>query len=115
MELERLSSDLSASSQIGPGDLEAIKAAGFRAIICNRPDGEAEGQPSFAEIRDAAAAIGIEARYVPVLASGVTEDNVSDFASAYRDLPRPALAYCRTGRRSATLWSRHVSQSKRDA
>ena len=106
MEIETLSPEFSISPQILPKDLAAIKSAGFRAIICNRPDSETPDQPAFAEIERAARTNGVEARYVPVDISGVTPDDVNDFAAALTDLPRPVLAYCRSGKRSAALWSR---------
>ena len=54
MELKRLTDTLSVSPQITVSDLPAIRAAGFRVIICNRPDGEGADQPTFAEIEAAA-------------------------------------------------------------
>jgi sulfide:quinone oxidoreductase len=41
--------------------------AGFRSIICNRPDGEGNDQPTFSEIEEAARAAGLEAYYMPVV------------------------------------------------
>ena len=105
MELKKITEKTTVSAQITPADLEAIKAAGIRAIICNRPDGEGADQPSFDEIAAAAEKVGIEARYVPVQSGMVRDEDVDAFAAALKDLPRPVLAYCRTGTRSATLWS----------
>ncbi len=105
MELHRITNDLTVSPQIAPGDVAALKAQGFRAIICNRPDGEGADQPTFDEINAAAQSAGIEARYVPVQSGMVTDADAQAFDTALRDLPGPVLAYCRTGTRSATLWS----------
>ena len=105
MDLKKITEKTTVSAQITPADLEAIKAAGIRAIICNRPDGEGADQPSFDEIAAAAEKVGIEARYVPVQSGMVRDEDVDAFAAALKDLPRPVLAYCRTGTRSATLWS----------
>ena len=35
----------------------------------------------------------------------VTDETAADFGAALTELPGPVLAYCRTGTRSATLWS----------
>lgn len=105
MELKRLSERLSVSSQITPKDLITAKEQGFRSIICNRPDGEGADQPTFQEIADAASAIGLETRYVPVIAGKVSDGDASTFDAAMSELPGPILGYCRTGTRSATLWS----------
>ncbi len=105
MDVRKISSRISVSPQIAADDVAALKAEGFRAIICNRPDGEGADQPSFEEIEAAARTAGIEARYVPVTSGIVKDDDVAAFGAALKDLPRPVLAYCRTGTRSATLWS----------
>ncbi len=112
MDLRKISPELTVSPQITVGDMAAIKDAGLRAIVCNRPDGEGADQPSFEEIEAAAQAVGIEARYVPVQAGMVGDDDVAAFADALKDLPRPLLAYCRTGTRSATLWSFHEAKRR---
>ena len=112
MELKKLSDKLFVSPQITADDMAAIKDAGFRAIICNRPDGEGADQPSFEEIGAAAKAAGIEARYVPVQSGMVRDEDVAAFGEALEDLQRPVLAYCRTGTRSATLWSFHESKKR---
>lgn len=105
MELKSLTPDLSVGPQISVADVAALGAAGFRSVICNRPDGEGADQPTFTEIAAAAAASGLEARYLPVVAGTVQDAQVAEFSRTLRDLPGPAAAYCRTGTRSATLWA----------
>lgn len=112
MELKKITDKVTVSSQVIADDMDAIKAEGIRAIICNRPDGEGVDQPSFDEIEAAAKAVGIEARYVPVQTGMVKDDDVTAFGEALKDIQRPVLAYCRTGTRSATLWSFHESKKR---
>ena len=66
MDPRRISDALSVSPQIGLDDLAAIAALGFRSVICNRPDGEAADQQTFEEVEAAAAAVGLQAAYLPV-------------------------------------------------
>ncbi len=40
MDIRPLTPDYAVSPQIDPGDLPAIKAAGYVMVIDNRPDGE---------------------------------------------------------------------------
>jgi len=112
MDLKKITEKTAVSPQITPQDMAAIKEAGFRAIICNRPDGEGADQPSFEEIEAAAKKVGLEAAYVPVTSGKVRDEDVESFGAALKDLPRPVLAYCRTGTRSATLWSLHESKKR---
>jgi sulfide:quinone oxidoreductase len=96
---------LSVSEQIVVADVAKIVAAGFKSIICNRPDGEGADQPTFAEIEAAANAAGVESVYQPIVSGKVGDDDAASFASLMDRLPKPVLAYCRTGTRSATIWS----------
>lgn len=112
MELKKITNKTWVSPQIAPEDMNAIKAAGIRAIICNRPDGEGADQPTFEEIEAAAKSAGIEALYVPVQSGMVRDEDVAAFSAALKELPRPVLAYCRSGTRSATLWSFHESKKR---
>lgn len=105
MDIKTLTAGLSVSPQIAPEDVAAIKAAGFRAIICNRPDGEGADQPTYQEIAKAAQDAGLEAAYLPIVSGKVRDEDAKAFDTALTELPGPVLAYCRTGTRSATLWS----------
>ncbi len=104
-EIRPISAKLSVSPQISIDDLQAIKDAGFRAIMCNRPDGEGADQPTFDEISEAAQKLGLETRYLPIISGKVSDEDAAQFGAALTELPGPVLAYCRTGTRSATLWS----------
>ncbi len=104
MNHRKLADTISVSEQIGTRDMPAIRDAGFRSIICNRPDGEGWGQPAFAEIEAAAGAAGLQAAYLPVVPGQMTASQVERFSALMRDLPGPVLAYCRSGARAAGLW-----------
>ena len=39
MEIKKLTAGLSVNPQVTVADMQAIKDAGFRSIMCNRPDG----------------------------------------------------------------------------
>jgi len=105
MDPKSLTTGLSVSAQITPADIKAIKDAGFRAILCNRPDGEGADQPTFDEVAKAAKKAGLEAAYLPIVSGKVTDEDALAFEKTLTELPGPVLAYCRTGTRSATLWS----------
>ena len=105
MPTKQITPNLSVSEQIQPEDIAALHAAGFRSIICNRPDGEGADQPSFPEIEAAATAAGMPAAYLPIVAGMVSDADALAFGALIDRLPKPILAFCRTGTRSATLWS----------
>ena len=105
MQPKRINANLSVSDQIMPEAVAAVAEAGFRSIICNRPDGEGADQPGFAEIEAAAKVAGLQAAYQPVISGKVTDSDAQAFGALFASLPKPVFAYCRTGTRSATLWS----------
>ena len=105
MEIKKLDDQLATSSQIAAGDLEAVAAAGYRAVLSNRPDGEAEGQPTAAEIAEAAKAAGLAFAHVPVIGSQISEQDIADFRQALDVLPRPVFGFCRTGTRTTMMWA----------
>lgn len=102
---KRLSTRLSVSPQVDPGELKVLADAGFRSIISNRLDGEEAGQPSWDETAEAARAAGLQARHIPVVTGAIDDADVARFRAALDELPRPVLAFCRTGTRSAALWA----------
>ena len=105
MELRRLNSQLAVAGQINPGDVPELAAEGIRAIICNRPDGEAPGQPKYEEIEKAAAANGIKIAYQPVVTTSISDEDAVTFGKLLEELPKPLLIYCRSGLRSTALWA----------
>ena len=105
MDIRTIAPDLSVSGQITAQDVGVIASQGFRSIVINRPDGEASDQPRHAEIVEAATRSGLSVRYLPVVSGNVTDADVAAFAEAMQALPAPALAFCRTGTRSTTLWA----------
>lgn len=102
---KKINGQISVAPQIRAEDLADIAQSGFRSVICNRPDGEGADQPTFEEIEAAATKFGLEARYLPIVAGKVGDDDAEAFGELLNKLPKPVLAYCRTGTRSATLWS----------
>lgn len=104
MELKRLSEDIAVAAQITAEDVGRLRELGFRSIVGNRPDGESAGQPSFEEIAAAARAMGLEACHIPVRSGMVADEDAEAFRVALEELPKPVVAYCRTGTRSAALW-----------
>lgn len=103
MDIRRLNERIAVASQLRPDDLPAVARAGYRAIISNRPDGEEQRQPSAEEIASAAARAGLGFAHVPVSAGAIGEAEVARMRDAFATLPKPVLAYCRSGARSMKL------------
>lgn len=100
-----LSGKLSVAGQICRDDLPAIAAAGFKSIVCNRPDGESPDQVGWHSLASAARQAGLAMAYLPVVSGRVTAEHGREFGALLDRLPAPVFAYCRSGMRSATLWA----------
>ena len=105
MQLRRLTNELAVAGQVNPSDVPGLAAQGIRAIICNRPDGEAPDQPAYAEMEKAAAANGIKIVYQPVVPTAISDADAETFGKLLDELPKPVLVYCRSGMRSTALWA----------
>jgi sulfide:quinone oxidoreductase len=105
MDARKLSEDFSVSPQVDVSEMGDVVQAGFQSILCNRPDGEEYGQPDFDDVAKAAEGAGLEVRTVPIVSGMVTPQAAQDFAQALEEMPKPILAYCRTGTRCTMLWS----------
>lgn len=104
MHFGKLSVRFHVAPQIGPDDLPAIAAGGFRTIINNRPDGEEAGQPLSSTIAGAAARFNIAYVHVPVVSGSITDKDIKMFKNACEDIDSPILLFCRTGSRCRDLW-----------
>ena len=104
MEIRQVTDDYAVSAQIAADDIKAIKEAGFRSIICNRPDDEQPGQPSAADIAVAAEAADLIFRHIPFVSGQMTEEDVQKMVEALDEIPGPVFAYCRSGARSTNIY-----------
>lgn len=104
MNVRKISPEFSATGQILPEQMQAIADAGFKSIVCARPDNEDPGQPSYALVAKAAAAAGLDIVHIPV-SGGLGEGQIIRFHDAWATLPKPMLGYCRSGGRAGTLFS----------
>jgi uncharacterized protein (TIGR01244 family) len=104
-DIRTIDDHLSVAPQIDPADIGAIRAAGFVAIVNNRPDGEDAGQPAGDAVRAAAEDHGLAYTAIPVTGAGFSLPQVEAMSAAIDAAGGPVLAYCRSGTRSCNLWA----------
>lgn len=101
---------LSVAPQLSAEDMQKLADAGFRSVINNRPDFEGgPQQPLSAELEAAARAAGLHYRHLPVPPAGHTDHQAQEMATLVERLPKPVLAFCRSGRRGAALYAKGKS------
>ena len=104
MDIRKIAPDFSTTGQILPEQMQAVADAGFKSIVCARPDNEEGGQPTFDTMAKAAAAAGIGIVHVPV-SGPLGEGQIIRFHDAWNNLPKPMLGYCRSGARAGSLYA----------
>ena len=105
MDIRALTPSYAVSPQIETSDLAAIKAAGYVAVIDNRPDAEIPPFLHTETMRSAAEAAGLTFFANPIIGGMMTMENVTAQAAAIKDAGGPVLAYCASGNRSSIVWA----------
>jgi uncharacterized protein (TIGR01244 family) len=101
--IQYLAADFAVAPQLSPEQVRALAAQGFKSVVNNRMEQE-PGQPPEAELRAAAQEAHLQYERLPVNPSQITLEDVARFAELLERLPRPILAFCRSGSRSSILY-----------
>ena len=92
------------SGQIHPDEVAALVGEGITMLVNNRPDGEEPGQPLGVEIEEAARAVGLDYRAIPII-RGIGPADAEAMQEAIKSTGGKLLAFCRTGTRSSLAWA----------
>jgi uncharacterized protein (TIGR01244 family) len=108
--IRQIAADVCVAPQLDADAMAELARLGFRSVVNNRPDFE-EGpdQPTSAAIEAAARAAGLEYAYLPVQPAWQTPEEIARMAELLAALPRPLLAFCRSGARSTRLYSAAIA------
>ncbi|MBV8187982.1 MAG: TIGR01244 family phosphatase [Alphaproteobacteria bacterium] len=91
--------------QLQPRDMKDIVAMGYRAVVNNRPDGEAMfGQPRTTDLKTAAEAAGLVFLDLPFSGPRASPEQVRALVDLLAERPGRIVAFCKSGMRSALLW-----------
>ncbi len=100
MQTKPLEPGVEITSALTLDELEEVKARGFHTVVCNRIEGESEDFPDEARYREKAEQLGLAWVHIPVKPGEYSEADIRAFAEALQQLPRPLLAFCRSGKRA---------------
>ena len=104
--VRQVAPDVCVAPQLTPEAMAEAARAGFRSVVNNRPDFEhGPDQPTSAQIEAAARTAGLEYRHLPVDGGYQSPEQIAAFAQLLQELPRPILAFCRSGARSTRLYN----------
>jgi len=107
MQIRTLNASFGVADQLEESDLASVAAAGYKTVVCNRPD--AEGGTPMAKIEAACERHGLAFAALPVEFSTLGLADAERFGAILQESQAPLLAYCRSGRRSAALWALAMS------
>ena len=103
--VKQVSADVCVAGQLDTAAMAWAAQAGFKSVINNRPDFEGgPDQPTSASMQAAARAAGLDYAHLPVAPAAQTPEQIAAFARLLADLPKPILAFCRSGARSGKLF-----------
>ena len=105
MHINQLSENYSVAPQIVVQDVETILNAGFKSVICNRPDEENPVPCQIKAIKTAARAAGLEFAENVFDSYSFGLDKVQRQNRLLKQLPSPVLAYCASGNRCSVIWA----------
>ena len=101
--MKELPGDVFITGQLLAVQMQALSEQGVMSFVNNRPDMEAPIQPRSEELEQAAQTIGVDYFHIP-MAGGITPGLIDASVTAYENTPRPIVAFCASGMRSAVLW-----------
>jgi len=104
MDVRKLTDSISVSPQVAIEDIKSIADAGFKTVICNRPNGESEDQPDLALIEAECQKLGLTYVSQPVISGNISDQDVEVFDQFLASAQTPIFAFCRTGTRCTMLW-----------
>jgi uncharacterized protein (TIGR01244 family) len=109
--LRNVAPDVCVAPQLTPETMTELAAMGFKSVVNNRPDFE-EGpdQPTDAQMRAAAEAAGLAYAFLPVQSAHQSPGQIERMAELLATLPRPIVAFCRSGTRSGKLYQAAITR-----
>jgi uncharacterized protein (TIGR01244 family) len=105
MDIRPLTDTYAVSPQISVQDVADIAQAGYKTVICNRPDAEVLPEFQADAIRAAVEAAGLVFVENPVIGGAITIENSETQGATLAEQPGPVLAYCASGNRSSIVWA----------
>jgi len=115
LNIARLEEAVFASAQLPTGDLQRLADQGVTTLLSHRPDHEEPGQPTAAEMAEAAGLAGLTFVHAPI--RGLPDEAaVSATARALEDAApgRAVVMFCRSGMRSSAAWAMARAQQGAD-
>jgi len=104
MRVLELAPQVYVCGQVFETDLKLIAKQDVRTVVNNRPDGETMGQPTSADLAEAAEELGMTFVHFPVESRSIGNEAAKEFARVCDEFERPILIFSGNGVRSTRIW-----------
>lgn len=105
MTLRKIDDHVSVCGAMTAKDFAAAASQGFKSIINNRAVSDNNLTVTPEQEAEFASQHGLAYRHIPMTSGTLSIAASKEFAKALAELPKPILAHCGGGTRSATLWA----------
>lgn len=105
MNQKKLNDHVTVCGAMSAEDFAAAAAQGFKSVINNRAVTDNNMMVTPEQEAAFAAQHGLAYRHIPMTSGTLSVAASREFAAALEELPKPVLAHCGGGTRSATLWA----------
>ncbi len=105
MTIRKLDDHVTVCGAMTQEDFARAATLGFKSIINNRDVRDNNLSVTPEEEAEYAAKHGLAYRHIPMASGTLSIAASQEFAEALEELPKPVLAHCGGGTRSATLWA----------
>jgi len=102
--MKELPGDVFVTGQLLSAQMQVLAEQGVMTFINNRPDMEAPIQPFSEELEGSAQKLKVDYFHIP-MSGGISPGLIEASVTAYENAPRPIVAFCASGMRSAALWA----------
>ncbi|GIT85574.1 MULTISPECIES: TIGR01244 family sulfur transferase [Roseobacter] len=111
MDIREVTPKFSVAPQISPDQMHDLVAAGFKRVLCNRPDAEVPVSHQAAAMEAAAKQAGLEFFACPLTHVSMTPDIIAKNHDLIDGCDGPVIAYCASGTRSTIAWALAATKS----
>ena len=105
MDTRTLTDKYHVSPQISREDAATLHEAGYRLVICNRPDSEVPPALQADVIGAAVTATGMDFAVLPLTHQTMNAENILKQAELVANAGGKVLAYCASGTRCTVVWA----------
>lgn len=109
MQTMQISENVTVGPQPSEEELQQLPQQGFQSVINFRTSGEDEQPLSPEQEGERVRSSGMSYLHIPVSMDAMETETVNQFRRQFRELPKPAYAHCKSGKRAGAMVMMHMA------